>query len=60
MRLTLALVSLGLFAFPATVSAQKAPKKERNRISQEELVQAAERYTVGGAGPGGRALHGPL
>jgi hypothetical protein len=40
-----ALVALAL---PTAVQAQKdkAPKKERNRISREELAQAAERFGV--------------
>jgi hypothetical protein len=31
---------------PVAAHAQKPPKKERNRISREELVQAAERYSI--------------
>ncbi len=37
---------LTALAIPVGLHAQKAPKKERNRISREELVEAGDRYSV--------------
>lgn len=45
LRATGLILCFGMLISPP-VHAQKAPKKERNRISREELVQAAERYTI--------------
>jgi hypothetical protein len=41
----LSLIAAGLL-LPVAASAQKPPKKERNRISREELIVAADRYAV--------------
>ena len=39
-------LAIAALAIPLAAQAQKPPKKERNRISREELVQAAERATI--------------
>lgn len=45
LRATLLILGFGMVA-SSVLQAQKPPKKERNRISREELVQAAERYSI--------------
>jgi hypothetical protein len=48
MKRALSLLALGVLLVPALATAQasKPPKKERNRISQEELAQSIDRYAV--------------